>query len=53
MPIMRVKTKGKVGYKFGRNGHIYYGKGAEAKAKLQGRAVYAGIAARRAAAFGG
>lgn len=41
MPVMRVEKNGKVGYRFGHSGHIYYGKGAEAKAKLQERAAYA------------
>ena len=41
MPIQRVTKNGKTGYRFGQSGHTYYGKGAEAKARLQERAAYA------------
>lgn len=41
MPVMRVEKNGRVGYRFGQSGHIYYGRGAEAKARLQERAAYA------------
>lgn len=41
MPVQRVSNNGKTGYRFGQSGHIYYGKGAEAKARLQERAAYA------------
>lgn len=41
MPVMKVNTKRGTGYRFGRSGHIYYGRGAEAKARLQERAAYA------------
>lgn len=36
MPVR--KTKGG-GYKYGRSGKTYYGKGAKAKAKKQGQAI--------------
>lgn len=41
MPVQRVINKGKVGYRFGQSGHVYYGAGAEAKARLQERAARA------------
>lgn len=41
MPVMKVNTKKGVGYRFGHSGHIYYGRGAQAKARLQERAAYA------------
>ena len=42
MPVQRVMNNGKVGYRFGQSGHVYYGPGAEAKARLQERAARAG-----------
>lgn len=41
MPVRQVTKNGKIGYQWGQHGHVYYGKGAEAKAALQGRAAYA------------
>jgi len=38
---MQVQKDGKTGYRFGQSGHVYYGAGAEAKARLQERAAYA------------
>lgn len=38
MPVH--KTKGG-GYKWGKSGKTYYGKGAKAKAQKQGRAIHA------------
>ena len=37
MPVRKVKG----GYKWGKSGKTYYGKGAKAKAKKQGRAIRA------------
>ena len=37
MPIRKVKG----GYKFGKRGKVYRGKGAKARARRQGRAIYA------------
>ena len=36
MPIRRTKTGG---YKYGTKGKTYYGKGAKAKARKQGKAI--------------
>lgn len=44
MPVR--KTKGG-GYKYGRTGKPYYGKGAKAKAAKQGRAIAISKARRR------
>ena len=41
MPIVRVTRGGRVGYKWGRHGHVYFGKGARRKAELQAEAAYA------------
>ena len=41
MPINRVVTNGKTGYRYGTTGHIYYGPGGAAKAALQERAILA------------
>ena len=41
MPVQRVVKDKQVGYKWGTSGHVYYGPGAEAKARLQGRAILA------------
>jgi hypothetical protein len=41
MPVHRVEKNGRTGYRFGQSGHIYYGRGAEAKAQLQERAARA------------
>jgi hypothetical protein len=41
MPVMRCKAKGKSGYKYGRSGKCYVGKGSRAKAARQGRAIEA------------
>ena len=41
MPVHKVETKGKTGYRWGNSGKIYYGPGAKEKAAAQGRAAYA------------
>ena len=41
MPLMKIKRKGRIGWRFGKNGKIYIGVGAKAKARLQERAVRA------------
>ena len=41
MPVRKVVQDGKVGFRWGDHGHVYFGPGAEAKATLQGRAAYA------------
>lgn len=41
MPVQRVVKNKKIGYRFGPTGHVYYGAGAEAKARLQERAARA------------
>ena len=38
MPVRRTKSGG---YKWGKSGKTYYGKGAKRKAKKQGRAIHA------------
>ena len=38
MPVRRTKGGG---YRYGRKGKVYYGKGAKAKAARQGRAIQA------------
>ena len=39
MPIMKCRKKSRSGYKFGKKGKCYVGKGALEKAKKQGRAI--------------
>ncbi len=39
MPVTRCSINGRRGYKFGRKGKCYTGKGAEEKAKKQGAAI--------------
>lgn len=41
MPVMKTTKDGKVGYKFGKQGKVYTGKTAKAKAAAQGRAMFA------------
>lgn len=41
MPVMKCQCKKRKGYKFGRSGKCYTGKGALKKAKRQGRAIKA------------
>lgn len=42
MPVMRVRGPGgKIGYRWGRSGKIYYGSDARERAAEQGRAAYA------------
>lgn len=42
MPVNQVRGPGgKIGYRWGRSGRIYYGAGAEQMAARQGRAAYA------------
>lgn len=41
MPVMKCTKDGKSGYKWGKSGHCYTGKGAKAKAEKQGRAIKA------------
>lgn len=40
MPIYKVNKKGKTGYKYGKSGKVYFGKGAKQKAEKQMRAIY-------------
>lgn len=40
MPIMRCTSGGKKGYKAGKSGHCYTGKGAEGRARKQLRAIH-------------
>jgi len=39
MPIIKLKRKSQVCYKFGQKGKVYCGKNALQKAKKQGRAI--------------
>lgn len=39
MPVMRCQKNGKPGFKWGKSGKCYIGKGAKARAARQGRAV--------------
>jgi hypothetical protein len=41
MPVKKVIRKGRVGYRWGERGKIYFGKGARGKAARQGRAIKA------------
>jgi len=41
MPVQRVVTNGKTGYRFGQSGHVYRGPGAKAQAQAQEQAAYA------------
>lgn len=41
MPLMRCQKKGKSGWKWGKSGHCYTGKGAKSKAAKQGKAIKA------------
>lgn len=41
MPVMRCQKNGKPGYKWGKTGTCYTGRGAKAKARRQGRAIEA------------
>jgi hypothetical protein len=43
MPVKKAKG----GFKFGKSGKVYKGKGAKAKAKRQGRAIHASKARRK------
>jgi hypothetical protein len=40
MPVKACKIRGKKGYKFGKEGKCYVGKGAKEKALKQGRAIH-------------
>ena len=40
MPLIKLKKNGKVGYKFGKSGKAYFGRGAKAKAEKQMRAMF-------------
>jgi hypothetical protein len=41
MPTRAVRKKGKIiGYRWGKSGKLYKGKGAKAKANRQARAIY-------------
>ena len=41
MPTRPVRRKGKIiGYRWGKSGKLYRGRGAEKKANRQGRAIY-------------
>lgn len=39
MPIKLVMLRGKKAYKYGKSGKVYSGKGARAKARIQGKAI--------------
>lgn len=41
MPIIKVYKNGKTGYKYGKSGKVYFGRGAKKKAEKQMRAIYA------------
>ena len=41
MPVQRVMQNGRVGWRWGSHGKVYYGAGARAKATLQGMAAHA------------
>lgn len=41
MPVQRCTKNGRGGFKWGKSGKCYVGKGAKAKARKQGRAAYA------------
>lgn len=41
MPIQKIRREGRVGYRWGRSGKIYWGPGGRAKAVLQAQAAYA------------
>jgi len=41
MPIHKVKKGGKTGYRWGKHGKVYTGRGARGKALRQARAAYA------------
>ena len=41
MPVHKVMSKGKTGYKWGKSGKTYFGPNAEQRATAQGRAIYA------------
>lgn len=41
MPVKKCSSKKKSGYKYGKSGKCYTGKGARSKAKRQGRAIEA------------
>ena len=41
MPLMKCKSGGKSGWKYGESGKCYTGEGAKAKAARQGRAIEA------------
>jgi hypothetical protein len=41
MPVHKVIVDGKVGYKWGQHGKVYFGRGAASKAAQQGQAAYA------------
>ena len=41
MPVHKVTKDGKTGYKWGRSGKSYYGRGSKQRAEQQERAIYA------------
>lgn len=41
MPVVKVTRNGRVGYRWGDSGKIYWGPGGRAKALLQAQAAYA------------
>lgn len=41
MPVHKVRENGKVGYKWGTSGKVYFGSGAAEKAAKQGQAAHA------------
>lgn len=41
MPVQKLTSGGRTGYRWGQSGKTYYGSGAKQKAEAQGRAAYA------------
>lgn len=41
MPVQKIQQQGRVGYRWGSQGKIYWGPGGRAKAMLQAQAAYA------------
>ena len=47
MPLRKCEVKGKSGYRWGKSGKCYTGKGAKAKAMKQARAIEASKARKK------
>ena len=47
MPLMKCQSKKKSGWKYGKSGKCYLGRGAKEKAKKQGRAISLSKARRK------